>query len=167
MKFWAALFIAAASIGANWEYSETVDAMSDKKYARAFAGTPAEEGRFGLKCDAPGPSSLYLHFISKEYLGGGGGRGAFRRLMVRIDKDDPVETEWFYDGRSAILSSANPAKERMVWAIVDRLRTGSSISIRAWDYEFAQHDASIAIAGGGSSFDKVIASCGAIRPAGA
>ena len=154
----------AACIGtsgatARWEYGETKDAMSDAKYARTFAD--GDTGALGVKCDPPGgANSLYIHYVSKDYLGGGGGRPARRDLMVRFDEDAPQTGSWSYDGRGAILTS-----DKAVWAFVERLERAKQIAVRATTYDYKLVTTVIDVTGAKEEIAKVVEACGAMRPA--
>jgi len=53
---------------------------------------------FALKCDRHGQGRVYAQFISRDYLGDGN-----RALTYRLDSAAPVESEWEYKSRFAIL----------------------------------------------------------------
>jgi len=151
--------IITASANAKWEYGETKDAMSDGRYARTFAD--GDTGALGVKCDAPGgANSLYIHYLSQDYLGGGGGRPARRDLMVRFDEDAPQTGSWSYDGRGAILTN-----DKAVWAFVERLERAKQIAVRATTYDYKQVTTVIDVTGAKDEIAKVIEACGAMRPA--
>lgn len=153
-----ALGCVGSAVSAEWKYSETKDAMSDSKYARTFAD--GDTGALGVKCDAPGPNSLYIHYVSKEYLGGRGGNAARREMMVRFDEDAPTSGMWTYDGRAAILTD-----DKAVWAFVARLERSKQVALRGTTYDYKQVTTVIDTTGAQADVAKVIEACKAIRPA--
>ncbi len=148
----------AGAVSAEWKYSETKDAMSDSRYARVFAD--GDTGAIGIKCDAPGPNSLYLHYVSKEYLGGSGGSSASRDLLYRFDEDAPVTSYWRYDGRGAIMTN-----DKQVWAFIARLERAKKLAIRATTYQYSQVTTIIDVTDSAPQIAKVIEACQAARPA--
>lgn len=141
---------------AEWKYGETADAITDKKYARTVA--EGDTGTIIVKCDAPGPDSIYLHYVSKEYLGGRGGRPAGRDLTVRFDADEPITKNWIYDGRSAILT-----EDAQVWPLIHRLETAKKMAVRAQTYEYAPVTSVIDVENATASIAQVVKACEATR----
>lgn len=151
----ASLLVAAPAL-ASWQYSETTDAMTDKKYARAFA--IGESGGVAVKCDQQGPKSLYISFVSVKYLGSVS--SPRRNATYRFDTDPPITESWIYTTQSAINSD-----QKIVWAFIDRLRSAKSLVVRVSDFNYAEYTNVIDVTGAAPDIDKVIATCGAIRDA--
>jgi hypothetical protein len=136
--------------------------MTDKVRARAFVrGT--DGSLLGVKCDEPGPDSLYVQFISPKYLGGGGGSGAFRGFMYRVDGGEPVQQEWFYDGNNAILSQSGGTKQKTL-DMIHALASAHKIVVRAITFELENVDAAFDVPGAAAAIAHVAATCGAATP---
>lgn len=147
--------IAATPVYAEWKYSETIDAMSDGKYARSFV--EGDTGRVGIKCDKQGADSLYIHYISNNYLGGRGGSYGTRNATYRFDQDAPITTSWSYEGKSALLTN-----NEKVASFIARLATAKRLAIRVSDYQYGEYTTVLDVTGAASEIKKVGAACGAI-----
>ncbi len=128
----AASLLAAAPARAAAYGAWTVDVQKDPitDTVKAIASLPGEAGSLIIKCDAPGPGSLYVRFVSNDYLGGYAGGQRSDALTYRVDDDAPVTSEWVY------YKSIVPAvhEERRA-ALIQRLKTAKRFSLRAITFE--------------------------------
>lgn len=133
----AALFAAACLINASptqaatygaWTVEVQKDPITDT--VKAIASLPGEAGSLIIKCDAPGPGSLYVRFVSNGYLGGYAGGQRFDALTYRVDEDVPVTSEWVY--YKSIVTAVH--EERRA-ALIQRLKTAKRFSLRATTFE--------------------------------
>lgn len=114
-----------------WKLISITDPISDE--GRMVAALQADGGMLAVKCDEPGPNSVYIHWISKDYFGGDYDR---RRMTIRFDQDAPTTEQWAYDGRSAIQTA-----DREAMAFARRLRSASRVVLRGSDYRGSEHTA--------------------------
>lgn len=112
------------TVGA-WKLTSIVDPITDQ--GRMIATVEAAGGLLAIKCDDPGRDSVYVHWISTEYLGGNYDR---RRTTLRFDQDAPTTETWTYNGRSAVQTG-----NREAVAFARRLRTANRVVLRGSDYE--------------------------------
>lgn len=140
----------------NWSYIETVDPMSDTR--RAVAGVITDGGSFSVKCDEPGPGSVYLSYRPNEYLGRSG-RGDFRAVTYRVDAYPPVTSgrTWTYTESSTLMTED-------VGPLVAKLRTAERIALRAETYRGRQVDNVFELSGGDEAITRVYATCGDALP---
>lgn len=105
----------------SWLVTKTVDGFSDKKRGIAHTEILPKTGTLAIKCDAPGGDSLYVTFLTNEYLGSDkAGSGKFR-----FDDAEPATLPLpRYDKRSAHLfsSSAKSFLSQLVTSNPKRLR---------------------------------------------
>lgn len=153
----AGLLLTPSASVAQWAYSTSADAMTDKPSARAFIR--GQGGRIGIKCDDPGANSLYVHVISDQYLGGEGGRADLRTGTLRFDADAPEENSWYFDDSSAILAEAVH-----VWPVIDRLRRAKKLAWRGMSYDGRQVTITFDVPPDSGEIDRVVAICQATRP---
>lgn len=130
--------------------------MTDAKYARTIA--TGDNGAIVVKCDEPGPDSIYIHFVSNNYLGGRGIRGDYRPGTVRFDGDEPETKSWYYNGRSALLSKPDD-----VWAFVRRLENAKKLAVRMQAYDLQPYTTLIDVEGAAPTITQVVAACRATR----
>jgi hypothetical protein len=97
-----ALLAGAASAAPDgaWSYQEAKDPITDAK--RGIAVLVGDGGSLVVKCDAIGPTSIYLQITSEKYLGEL--RNAIRPVAMRVDDGQVVNTDWYHDGRLALIT---------------------------------------------------------------
>lgn len=113
----------------GWKLTIISDPITDE--SRTIAVASGTGGNLAIKCDTPGANSVYVHFISGEYLGEGRNRN--RALTHRFNEEQPVTQDWGYDGRSAILTP-----DRAVDAFNTNLATASKLALRGTTFEYHQ-----------------------------
>lgn len=117
----------AGTTSGAWLIRTVVDPITDAR--RGIATLEGEHGRLVVKCDAPGPGSVYIHFISNEYLGGDYDR---RQMVVRFDQAPPATQTWHYNGSAALLTT-----EPLQMGFVRQLAAASRLVLRATTYRGA------------------------------
>jgi len=133
----------------DWTYYRSKDKITDK-YTYAIYVASGEKF-LAMKCDEPGPESVYVGFLSNETLGGGREQ---RQLIFRIDQDQPIERQWVYD--------ANIAEEfdhSSVLVMEDRLKSAHRIIIRAYTSTGDQVDAEFKVSGASEAIAKITEVC--------
>lgn len=123
----------AETIG-EWTLRTIVDPITDE--GRMVATLKTGEDTLAVKCDTPGPRSVYIHWIASEYLGGRGGRFGSRPMTYRFDQSSPVTESWAYDGRSAIQTDS-----RRALAFVQALSASERVVLRGSDYRGSEKTA--------------------------
>lgn len=116
-----------SKVGA-WTLRTISDPITDE--SRVIAVLEGTNGSLAIKCDSPSVNSVYIHFITGEYLGSG--RSARRNVVQRFDDNAPLSTQWYHDGRGAILTN-----NRDVAAFIGSLVNSSRVVIRAQTYQFS------------------------------
>lgn len=136
-----------------WKLISVTDPITDE--GRMIAALQADGGMLAVKCDEPGPNSIYIHWISSDYFGGNYDR---RRMTIRFDQDAPATENWAYDGRSAIQTS-----DREAMAFARRLRSAGRVVLRGSDFRGADHTAvfDLVPADTEQALTRVFATCGA------
>lgn len=137
----------------SWELISITDPITDE--GRMIAGIQSDDGMLALKCDEPGPESVYVHWISSDYLGGDYDR---RRTTIRFDQDQPTTETWSYEGRNAIQTS-----DRAAIAFARRLRSASRVVLRGTDFRGGEHTAIFELVpeDTNAALTRVFATCGA------
>lgn len=112
-----------------WELLVISDPITDE--SRSIAIIRGGESSLAVKCDSPGPDSVYVHFIADEYLG----EGRYRRRDAthRFGDATPVTQNWNYDGRGAILID-----DRAVDQFNGEMLSAERLALRATTFEFRQ-----------------------------
>lgn len=112
-----------------WTVRTISDPITDQ--SRVIAALDGSGGSLVVKCDSPGPNSVYIHFIAGEYLGEG--RSGRREVIQRFDDAAPVTNQWTHDGRAAILTN-----NREVASFVRSLIGATRVAIRARTFQFQE-----------------------------
>lgn len=144
MAMFAILAAALASHGA-WNLKTITDPITD--IDRVILSAKSENALLAFKCDRHGNGRVYAQFISREYLGSGK-----RPLIYRVDDGEPLESEWEYDTRSAILWDEQ--------AFASVLAGGSKAVIRAHSIGGGQVDAVFDITGSTEAIEQAYRLCG-------
>ncbi|MEQ1515980.1 MAG: hypothetical protein ABL931_05775 [Usitatibacteraceae bacterium] len=119
----------------SWEFSTTVDQMTDK--SRSSITVRSGKNEFAFQCDAPGPGSIYPIFVSERYLGGNGAGYGRRRIMLRFDTDEITNATWVYKGTIAFI----PHDPNQSAALMHRATTAQKLAVRAITYDSQFADA--------------------------
>lgn len=137
----------------SWLYSETIDAITDE--GRAGAGVFNDDGAFMIKCDAPGPGSVYISFRPTQFLGRSIERRDLRAVTYRFDSNEPVTSgrAWSYTDTSTLLTEN-------VTDFAKRMQSAGRIVMRAETYRFAQVTAVFDLTGADEVVRRVYAACG-------
>jgi hypothetical protein len=154
-KATAAILIAAAmstpAVAQDWTFKEIKDAMTDAK--RGIATLATDQGLVVVKCDDEAPQDMYIHVITKKYLGG---TNKFRQTLTRVDENQPSSDEWFYDTSSAMIS-----KKDRVEDLTRQFGVAKKIAFRFTTYDGGTEDAVFTAGNGGhEAIAKAYASCG-------
>lgn len=121
-----------AAAGDAWQFEVVVDPITDAK--RGMASVQGDGGLLVVKCDS-GRRDMYVHLISKTYLGGRGGSWDSRNLTYRIDSEAPVTRRWMHNGSEAALFRADAQP-----LIAELSRGSSRVVIRATTFEYQSVD---------------------------
>lgn len=92
----------------SWSVKRTVDSFSDAKRGIAMTEVTTA-GTIVVKCDTPGPDSLYVSIITSKYLGSDRIRRSYSAELNKVRFDDAAPESLprtTYDGRSAHMFSA-------------------------------------------------------------
>lgn len=111
----------------SWSIKKTVDSFSDAKRGISMTALVPAKGVMVVKCDAPGPDSLYVSFLTSGYLGSDRVSSRYRANLAQFRIDEsPAERldSPSFDGRSAHLFRSNAATllKRLVAENPKRLR---------------------------------------------
>lgn len=128
----ADLLALAASAGFQFEQSK--DPITDAVSARAFVTN--DVGGFAIKCDKPGPKSVYIQISTREYLGGRGAGPGFRDVILRTDERPAGTATGLYYGHSVILNNF----ENEVRPISLGVTNATRLTARVTTYDFRQID---------------------------
>lgn len=123
------LAIAAAASAGGFHFEQSQDPVTDAVSARAYVA--GDHGLLTLKCDQPGPESVYVALVSDEFLGGRGIRFEARAVTVRADSAPAQETTGAYRDKWVILRDQNDH----VRPIVTMLTTSRRIIFRLVRYD--------------------------------
>lgn len=133
MRYLIIAFILFASTPAFAKnaYQEIADPMTDVKRGIAAINvdgiiTPV------VKCDKSGPGSMYISFISKEYLGAV--RYKTRSIKVRFDSEEPYEVSAYHDGRTANLFDLAPGKA--AGSVLSNMMNKSRMVVQLTTYDY-------------------------------
>ncbi|WBO23971.1 hypothetical protein [Sphingomonas abietis] len=157
MSWVGSLVLIAASIAgrqppSNWEYSQTKDPISDEVRARAFAGGAG--GRIGFKCDAPGPGSVYLEFISDNFLGPHSPDSEYRDFEFRFDSGEGQLDQWSYQDDHAIATESES-----VSAVLEQIVKARKMLVRTHDYRGTEQLTTIGVGSAANALRRVAATC--------
>ena len=113
MKYYPISLFALAAIVASpaeaaLQFQIQEDPMTDAK--RGISLLLGDAGGLAIKCDENGPGSLYISFISTEFLGSTSGRDG-RLVRYRIDKGEPSDMVIKYNDSTASIFDLSPGSE--------------------------------------------------------
>lgn len=111
----------------DWTMISITDPITDE--GRMVAVIRGEGGTLGIKCDAPGRDSVYIHWISDDYFGGDFQR---RKMTVRFDQDAPFDDRWAYETDNAIQTW-----DREAMSFARRIVTAQRVVLRGLDFRGA------------------------------
>ena len=122
--------IVAAPARAAWTFKVETNPMTDAK--RGVSLLIGDAGGLAVKCDENGPGTLYLAFISTQYLGGEGWRKN-RSVRYRIDKSEPMSIIANHDGSAASVFDVAPASEGGMF--LSRLIDSHELVVQLTDFQ--------------------------------
>lgn len=108
-------------IGA-WRFWTTTDPLTD--VVRGIAVVEDAGKIFAVKCDRPGPGSLFVSFLPQRYLGGTADEPDLGKVVTRIDDDPAVLDDWAY-----IYRSANYMGDGR-YTLIERLKQAKRLRVR-------------------------------------
>lgn len=163
MRYLIGLVIAAAVVSPSaaadapvmigkWELMKVADPMTDE--TRAIGVLKGEGGALAIKCDKPGPDSIYIQVIFDDYMGGRGASSASRDFTYRFDATPPVTEGWRYDS-----SWAAQFDKKAAAAFAQRVSQSSKLVVRGISYNSKFSDATFDLAGANDLVSKVIEGC--------
>jgi hypothetical protein len=166
MKTLACLALAMISTGAlaqdkrtvigAWGFEVVSDPMTDAR--RGIAATDIKNTiTLIVKCDGNGQNTVYMSFLSDDYLGGTSS-SKYRDISYRLDGAPAQTITGWYDGKTANLLDLKPtnAAGRFLKAVAGT----NKLTIQLTDFEGASHVAVIDTTGGKTAILKVAETCG-------
>lgn len=146
--------IAGAAIAQEmpWQIQTATDPITDKMTASAYIVSGKDI--IGIKCDEAGPEAVYIHFVSKKYLGRSNSDEIYGPVIYRFDSDEPIKSSWYYSSHSTGLfkDAAN--------IFVKRLVTAKKLAIRAYAYDYSSVDVVFNLPSNPAPIREVYAKCG-------
>lgn len=121
------LLLATTSPDYPFSFSTVTDPFDDS--VRGIASVTFPEGAIAVKCDRPGPNSIYVHIASNEYLGGAGRGADYRTLVYRAGSAPTKTITATYDDSFALIEGSD-ALDFMTAMVENR-----KISLRALRYD--------------------------------
>ena len=132
-------------------FMEQADPMTDERLSVAMM-TSGDAG-FAIGCRGR-DRSLQLIFMAGQHLIRTNWLTAARPFMFRFDNDEPVTSDWYYDGRFATQYSG-PQLRRFL----TRILSASRLRVRAYDYDGRAIDAEFAVEGIAPPLRQALQSC--------
>lgn len=137
---------------AAWEARDIIDPMTDAKRPIRVLTNDSGDALI-IKCDQPGKNQVYVHLISRQYLGGI--RRSYRHLFYRFDEQEPVRDNWSYHAREALAIQGQVDVGRFL----SGLAGARKLAIRATTYEMGQVDMTFDATGAEQRIREVYAGC--------
>lgn len=139
---------------AAWDFKEIVDPMSDAK--RGITSVDGEGGSIVIKCDTNGAGTLYVQFMSKDYIGEG--RNGQRQMKYRVDGGEVVSVPAYHNAKSALLFDTKPGSVGA--AFLSKLVVAKKVVTDTTDYQYGSHVAIYDVAGAAEAVKKAAITCG-------
>jgi hypothetical protein len=135
----------------GWRLVLRTDPITDRK--AAYGMMLGEGGALAVKCDKPGPNSVYVMVISDVYLGASA-RGEGRSVITRADQNPPSETVWQYEKVSASLLRSDA-----IGRLLREIQAAERLQVRAETYEGRTVDLSFRVRGADQLIGRVVEAC--------
>lgn len=132
-------------------FEQHTDPMTGEVVSLATLGNGGHAIGIGCRGRDRSLRIVYLadrHIVSTTWL------TASRPFMFRFDQDQPVVTEWYYDGRTATQYSG-PQLRRFI----ARMLTARRLRLRAYDYDRRPIDAEFDIVGAAAAIRQALEVC--------
>lgn len=141
----------------NWEVQTTSDSFTDS--VRGVAHTPlGQTGTIVVKCDKPGPGSMYVEFLTPSFLGSDSiARGRYHEAQYRLDDGPPGDLPGlYYDGKSAILLQG---KKRANFITEITVNEPKRLRVQFVSYDGSYANVDLDVEGAGTAMKKTAAIC--------
>ena len=125
---------AATEVIGAWSIMTVIDPMTDVQ--RGIAMTDIKNPiSMVVKCDTYGDYSVYMSFISKDYLGAGS--NADRSITYRLDGAPAQSITGSYDGNTANILHINPNLDTGIF--IRAVTKTKRITVQLTDFQFGTH----------------------------
>jgi hypothetical protein len=138
-----------------WRFKVVSDPMTDA--SRGIAVTDLKNTiELVVKCDSDGDNTLYMSFISDDYLGGTSS-DRNRAISYRLDGAPAQSISGWYDGKSANILKLSPTNEggRLLKAVSNTTK----LTVQLSDFDGGSHVAVIDTTGAKAAILKVAQTC--------
>jgi hypothetical protein len=109
-----------------------------------------------IKCDENGKGSLYVSFISENYLGAV--RYKNRAVKVRFDSSAPYDVMAYHDGRSASIFDLKPGSAN--GRLLKDMMTAGEMVVQVTDYDYNTYTEKFSLGNAGEVIKSAIETCG-------
>jgi len=126
----------------DWETSTHTDSMTDDKLT--FIGTMSQttgdgEGFLFAKCEGAASDDFYIGVLTARFLNTDYDSV---KVMLRVDKDDPLTMRWEADDQTAYLFDSASSR-----ALLRQMKQGTTATVRVYSFDYDQYDYQFSLMG--------------------
>lgn len=149
-----ALASAAPALSA-WDFDTAVDPMTDA--TRGLSILRGGDDLLVIKCDGNGPGSLYISFLSGDYIGSLSSNRN-RQIKYRFDGGEIQTINAIHERDYLLIGDVKPGSSG--GRLLARLAESKSLVVQAHGYDYQQHTFQFETTGAAEAIQKAATTCG-------